>query len=92
MNGKSQSDRKVSSVEVYAVRIPFLRPHRIAVGLAAGRDILIVRIKTSDGLIGIGEAIAHPGFSGETLGSLKAGVDCLAECVLGVNPMNLYRI
>jgi muconate/chloromuconate cycloisomerase len=92
MNGKSLNNMKISSIEVFTVRIPFLRPHKIALGSADGRDILIVRIETSDGLVGVGEAIAHPGFSGETLGALKTGVNCLKECILGDSPVNLNKI
>jgi muconate cycloisomerase len=83
---------KISSLETFAVSVPFLRPHKISLGAAEGRDILIVRIATADGLVGLGEAVAHPGFSGETLGSLKAGVDALKDCVIGENPINLNKI
>ncbi|WP_337997617.1 mandelate racemase/muconate lactonizing enzyme family protein [Oleispirillum naphthae] len=69
-----------------------MRPHKIALGSAEGREVLIVRMTADNGLVGLGEAIAHPAFSGETLGALKAGVNCLAECALGENPMNLNKI
>ena len=92
MDRKFLNNMKVSSIEMFPVCIPFLRPHKIALGSAEGRDILVVRIQTDNGLVGLGEAIAHPGFSGETLGALKAGVSGLSECVLGENPLNLNKI
>jgi muconate cycloisomerase len=92
MNGKFPNNVKVSSIDLFPLRIPFLRAHKIALGSAESRDILVVKIETDNGLVGIGEAIAHPGFSGETLGALKAGMDCLAECVLGANPLHLNKI
>jgi L-alanine-DL-glutamate epimerase-like enolase superfamily enzyme len=92
MNKKFLDNAKISSIDLFPIRVPFLRPHKIALGSAEGRDILVVKIETDNGLVGIGEAIAHPGFSGETLGTLKAGVTCLVECVLGENPLHLNKI
>ncbi len=92
MSEKSMNDLKVSAIEMFPIRVPFLRAHKIALGSAEGREILVVRITTNNGLVGLGEAIAHPGFSGETLGALKAGVSALTECVLGENPVQLNKI
>lgn len=92
MNGNSANKMKISSIDMFAVRIPFLRPHKIALGSADGREVLVVRVKTDNGLVGLGEAIAHPAFSGETLGALKAAVECLKECALGQSPVNLNTI
>lgn len=92
MNGKFLNNMKISSIEMYPIRLPFLRAHKIALGSADGRDVLVVRIETNNGLIGLGEAIAHPGFTGETLGALKAGVSGLTECILGENPLNMNKI
>lgn len=92
MNGISASKIRISSVETFPVRIPFLRPHKIALGAAENRDIVVVRITADDGQVGLGEAIAHPAFSGETLGALAAGIGCLKDCILGENPMHLNTI
>ena len=92
MNGKFLNNMKISSIEMYPIRLPFLRAHKIALGSADGRDVLVVRIEANNGLIGLGEAIAHPGFTGETLGALKAGVSGLTECILGENPLNMNKI
>jgi len=92
MSGNSASKMKISSIDMFPVRIPFLRPHKIALGSAEDREVLIVRITTDNGLVGLGEAIAHPAFSGETLGALKAGVKCLAASALGESPMDLNKI
>lgn len=92
MNGSSASKIEISSIEMFPVRIPFLRPHKIALGSAESRDVVVVRATSASGLVGLGEAIAHPAFSGETLGALKAGVEALKGCVLGENPLHLNRI
>lgn len=92
MNGNSANKMKISSIDMFPVRIPFLRPHKIALGSAEGRDVLVVRVTTDNGLVGLGEAIAHPAFSGETLGALKAAVECLKDCAIGANPLHLNEI
>ena len=92
MDGKFLTNMKVSKIDTFALRIPFLRPHKIALGSSEARDVLVVRIETDNGLAGLGEAVAHPAFSGESLGALQAGVQCLADCVLGNNPLHLNAI
>ncbi len=92
MGGSFLNNIKVSAVDLFPLRVPFLRPHKIALGSAEGRDILVVRVKTDNGVVGFGEAVAHPAFSGETLGTLVAAVSCLTACVVGQNPLHLNRI
>lgn len=88
----NENSLKVCKVDTFSISIPFLRPHKISLGVAEGREVLVVRIKTDNGLIGIGEAIAHPAFSGEALETLQGGVNCLSECVIGENPLQLNKI
>jgi muconate/chloromuconate cycloisomerase len=92
MGGRFLKDIKISAIDLFPLHVPFLRPHKIALGSSDGRDILVVRVKTDNGLVGFGEAVAHPAFSGESLGTLVAGVRCLTGCVLGENPLHLNKI
>jgi len=92
MGGTFLKTIKVSAIDMFPLHVPFLRPHKIALGSSDGRDILIVRVKTDNGLVGFGEAVSHPAFSGESLGILMAGVRCLTGCVLGENPLHLNKI
>jgi len=92
MNGKPSNKLKVRTLDVFSLCIPFKRPHKISLGRSDGRKVLVVKIKTDNGLTGVGEAIAHPAFSGEAIESLQGGVNCLAESVVGENPLHLNKI
>ncbi len=70
MKGKQGKEIKIKGIEKYPVYIPFKRVHKISLGRAGGREILLIKIHTDQGITGVGEAIAHPAFSGETLGGL----------------------
>lgn len=37
MSEKSMNDMKVSAIEMFPIRVPFLRAHKIALGSAEGR-------------------------------------------------------
>jgi len=91
-NRKNSNCFKVRTIDIFTLKIPFLRPHKISLGTAEGRKVLIVRITADNGISGIGEAIAHPAFSGEALETLKGGVRFLEQYVLGQNPLNINQI
>jgi muconate cycloisomerase len=91
MTSESNSS-PVRELDLFSVYLPFKRAHKIALGTAEGRHILIVRLRDADGLEGIGEAIAHPAFSGETLEGLRGAARYLEDCILGCNPLRVTRI
>lgn len=79
-------------LELFSVYLPFKRAHKIALGTAEGRHLLVARLRTAGGLEGIGEAIAHPAFSGETLESLRGAAAYLADCLLDEDALHTNRI
>ena len=83
---------RVCEIEALPLFIPFKRPHKISLGQAGGREIVVLEVKTKNGIIGLGEAVSHPAFSGETLESLQGAVQYLAECVIGENALHLNKI
>lgn len=92
MNESSLSKLKVSEIEIFPLFIPFKRPHKISLGISEGREILLLKIITNEGITGVGEAIAHLTFAGETIEGLRGSVDHLKECVLGKNPLNINEV
>jgi len=82
----------VRDLELFPVYLPFKRAHKISLGTAEGRHLLVARLRTAGGLEGVGEAIAHPAFSGETLESLRGAVTYLADCVRGHDALHLNQI
>jgi muconate cycloisomerase len=58
---------KIEQVETFLVDVPTIRPHQLAMTTMKGQTLMIVRIRTSDGIVGIGE--------GTTIGGLAYGAE-----------------
>ena len=56
---------KIEHVETFLVDLPTIRPHQLSMTTMSGQTLMIVRIRTSDGIVGIGE--------GTTIGGLAYG-------------------
>jgi len=89
MKEKQGREIKIKGIEKYPIYVPFKRAHKISLGVAEGREILLIRICTDQGITGVGEAIAHPAFSGETLESLRGAIRYLEESLIGRNSLNI---
>jgi muconate cycloisomerase len=58
---------KIEHVETFLVDLPTIRPHQLSMTTMKGQTLMIVRITTSDGVVGIGE--------GTTIGGLAYGAE-----------------
>ncbi len=58
---------KIEQVETFLVDVPTIRPHQLAMTTMKGQTLVIVRIRSSDGVTGIGE--------GTTIGGLAYGAE-----------------
>ncbi len=58
---------RIEQVETFLVDVPTIRPHQLAMTTMKGQTLMIVRIRTSDGIVGIGE--------GTTIGGLAYGAE-----------------
>src|SRR5882672_4872994 len=56
---------KIEQVETFLVDLPTIRPHQLAMTTMSSQTLMIVRIRCSDGIVGIGE--------GTTIGGLAYG-------------------
>ena len=56
---------RVEDVETVIVDLPTIRPHQLSMTTMKGQTLMIVRIRMSDGIVGIGE--------GTTIGGLAYG-------------------
>jgi muconate/chloromuconate cycloisomerase len=92
MEKEKGSEIKIKGIDKYPVFIPFKRVHKISLGGSKGREILLIQINTDQGITGVGEAISHPAFSGETLGSLRSAIEYLEESLIGKNSLNINEI
>ena len=56
---------RIENVETVIVDLPTIRPHQLSMTTMKGQTLMIVRIRMSDGIVGIGE--------GTTIGGLAYG-------------------
>lgn len=86
---------KIASIEAIPVRIP-LKPERrmiSALGKHDVSDFVLIRLRTDDGLEGVGEATVTARWSGETVWGAKAMIDhLLAPVVIGCDPHDVAEI
>lgn len=86
---------KIKEIEVIPYKLPYVTPVKIATGVLATADNVLVKIITDEGKIGIGETQPLPVFQGcsETQESVVQVIKHSYEPVLnGRNPFNIERI
>ncbi|RLI45407.1 hypothetical protein DRO64_02550, partial [Candidatus Bathyarchaeota archaeon] len=84
---------KINKIEIYAIAIPFIRPFKIASGPYGDKaEYALVRLQTSEGVEGWGEASPVPAFSKigqeEVLKELNAVAELLKNQELNVNMLH----
>lgn len=86
---------KIDRVDIFAVRVPYVRPIKFAYGSRSVGDYLVLKIHTDDGAYGIGAGGAlWPLVSGE---NIRGAIQLMEEyfvpnALLGENPFNINRI
>ena len=67
----------IERVEAHIVELPTLRPHRLAMHTIETQTTVILRIRCSDGIDGLGEAATIGGLSyaGESPESIKTNIE-----------------
>jgi len=74
------------------VDLPTIRPHKLAMHTLHGQTLVILRIQSSDGIIGVGEATTIGGlaYAGESPESIKVNLDAwFAPLLIGQDATNL---
>jgi len=83
---------KITRVEIYAYDLPLKSPFRIAIGTMPAANDVLIRILTSVGIIGLGEACPFPPITGETQATNIAAAQALREIVLGRDPLAIESL
>ena len=67
----------IESLNTTLVDVPLFRPHRFSVTSMTRQSMVIVRLRTSDGIEGIGEAVVPggPWWGGESIEGIKVLID-----------------
>lgn len=76
----------IVDVSTQILDIPTIRPHKLSVAIMEHQSMVLVRLRTSDGVIGIGEATTIGGlhYGGESPESIKTNIDTyIAPMLIG---------
>lgn len=88
-------DATIIEVSTRILDIPTIRPHKMSVATMNNQSIVLVRIKTSDGIEGIGEATTIGGlnYGGESPESIKTNIDSyFAPLIIGQSATRLAAV
>lgn len=71
------SQVKILAVETWLVDVPTIRPHKLSVATMMGQTLVLVRLQTSDDVVGWGEATTIGGlaYGEESPESIKTNID-----------------
>jgi L-alanine-DL-glutamate epimerase-like enolase superfamily enzyme len=83
------SELRITCIDIYRAAIPMIAPFRISLGVISDADYLFVRITTSSGIAGWGEATPFPPITGDTQAINAAAARDLARLILGKDPLDL---
>lgn len=85
----------IDTIETLLVDLPTIRPHKLSMTTMACQTLVIVRMRHSDGIEGIGEGTTIGGLSygPESPESIKRNIDCyLAPLLIGQPSSNLNAL
>ena len=78
---------KITDIEIFLFDIPLASPFRIAIGEMKAANDLLVRIRTDQGVIGLGEACPFPPITGETQATNAAAARSIRDLLIGKDPL-----
>lgn len=90
--GATGRRQTIASAEVFAYTIPQAVPMKIALGTPLTADNVLVRLRTSEGIAGLGESSPYSSVMSETQASDLALGRSFATVVKGKDPFDLPRI
>eukprot|EP01034_Spumella_vulgaris_P002711 gene2711-3523_t len=82
---------KIESIETILVDLPTVRPHKLAMHTISQQTLVIIRLRCSDGIEGLGESTTVGGLSyaNESPESIKTNIDVhLAPALIGMDASN----
>jgi L-alanine-DL-glutamate epimerase-like enolase superfamily enzyme len=78
---------KITDVEIFLFDIPITSPFRIAIGTMTAANDLLIRIRTDQGIVGLGEACPFPPITGETQATNAAAAASIRDMIVGKDPL-----
>jgi len=78
---------KITDVEIYLFDIALTSPFRIAIGVMNAANDVLVRVRTDQGIVGLGEACPFPPITGETQATNVAAARAIRDMIVGKDPL-----
>ena len=78
---------KITDVEIFLFDIGLTSPFRIAIGEMTAANDLLVRVRTDQGIVGLGEACPFPPITGETQATNAAAAKAIRDMIIGKDPL-----
>ena len=85
---------RIENVETVLVDLPTIRPHQLSMTTMKGQTLMIVRIRMSDGIVGVGEGTTIGGlaYGPESPEGMKLAIDTyFAPILLQSDPNRIGR-
>jgi L-alanine-DL-glutamate epimerase-like enolase superfamily enzyme len=79
----------ITRIDIYEMNVALHEPFVIALGTSYRAENLLVRVHTSDGMCGLGEASPFPTITGETQATAFEAARSLARLLLGKDPTDI---
>ena len=86
---------RINEIELFQISIPFAEPYRLSkiYGTLHNAQAVIVKIKTNEGLVGLGEADPmHPFTEESPESTMEAIRDIMAPGLIGRDPLEIARL
>ncbi len=78
---------KITDIEIFLFDIPLTSPFRIAIGEMKAANDLLIRVRTDQGVVGLGEACPFPPITGETQATNAAAARSIRDMLIGKDPL-----
>jgi len=83
---------RIAQVEIFPFNIPLKEPFRIAIATITAAENVLIRLRTANGLVGLGESSPLAAITGETQATDIALGRALAELLRGRDPFTIARL
>jgi L-alanine-DL-glutamate epimerase-like enolase superfamily enzyme len=83
---------KITDIEIFLFDIPLTSPFRIAIGEMKAANDLLVRVRTDQGVVGLGEACPFPPITGETQATNAAAARSIRDMLIGKDPLAIEAL
>ena len=78
---------RIQQIEIYTLNVPYINPLKFAIGTITGAENVVIKITTTTGLIGWGEASPCASILGDTQQTAYQAAQNLAPLLIGKDPL-----